>query len=115
MKPLLALQRVLDIDAGSTGADQEKLGHPDLKVKTGLTSHALSDDASNEETLSSDPMEDEGVHPQQAGALIYPDSGACASCVVAAGVPAGVPRHRACQMGPCKDWPVNSHHLTASS
>jgi hypothetical protein len=112
MKPLLSLQRVLDIDSGGAGADQEKLGHPDLKVKTGLTSHALSEDASNEDTLSSDPMEDEGVHPQQAGALLHPNTGTCASCVGT--TPAGVPQHRACQMGPCKDWPVTSPRLTAS-
>jgi hypothetical protein len=62
-----SLQRVLDIDSGSAGAKDEGLGHPDLKVKTGPPSHALLEDASNEETLSSDPMEDEGVHPQHPG------------------------------------------------
>ena len=79
---MLSSQRVLDIDSGSAGAAQEKLGHPDLKVKTGPASHALSEDASNEETLSSDPMEDEGVHPQQAGALLYSNTGAFAQCEV---------------------------------
>lgn len=101
---LLSSQRVLDIDSGSAGA-QEKLGHPDLKVKTGPASHALSEEASNEETLSSDPMEDEGVHPQQAGALIYPNTGAFAQCEVTPSRGTPAPRSH---MGPCKDWPVTS-------